>query len=1187
MAVGRFISLWKPVANSKDLWPSKAVRAKRLLALDGIRLVAIVWLISSEAFTSVFWPPQSDRIEFLGTAQYVLNADLAYDLFLLVSGVSITSMVLAEVDTTGGFNILQFTFRRWLSLWPALACGLLLNMLLDRNAASHCSDSLEWLSVLLFVNNYVGDLRCMPQTWLVAVLFQLYLLTPFLIFACVNYQTREMRRYMSGFIILIFLSTLPIFVAWLFYETWGNEYVYSPMAWPPGPFFKGVFLRWSPYIAGMAVALLKWDASIPLEDGQEKKNKEQQGMPLHEMIAERMPVTCQDATGVLLDLLADILCLLVMLWITFEGTQQSKAHLSLLLRVTYAWVAARLLYRLLSHRFPALENMLSTGVSYTAAKLAYCGLVLQGLIFFDIRGLLSVFESPATEPLAQSIGLYILAWLMLSVAFAVLGYVMHLLVRHPFQKLVTVCEDGQSEGGKQSQPDIPPPLQRKKSIVELQGKGKNLHDESSLSALGVTAVHDMEITVKSDTSSVLQTFPNEFVPSKGGKYFQGKQPIVERDGAYWILCTVSAYNEGGEDMAETLISLHEQAQNLPEGVRMHILLVFDGWNKTSASMRRYMARLYPGSEAEQQKAVHKAKSSPQESHSPRWIQEVDRTDSMPWYKKTLPVTFTLQQLSGNGQLSEVDIAPGRSLFVSTIIKFDNRKKSNSHEWYLRAFGKQYESKLMYLTDVGTTADQYCVPRLAHFMDINPDYVAVTGFQRVQRLRQGATLVEHLQREVQAYELGPGMCHNVKASQGLLGFQLILCGPCQMIRSEDALKDDFLDAFFNMINKDPTEAGILHANIQLTEDMAFGCYLYGMTPNKKTGYVPDAYFDYDVETAPDRFMKQRRRWNNGIVAGIHHLINPFGRLWCLSQKPWHLRLTNFVVMCQQYLLVMQFLILPGIYIFNIFQALGGFHMQQAATTSMGQTHPLFPIYFDYIKPIEWLLPMLGSGLYVVFLSVWVFSHRRREFIPWMYYVMLVVNLVIGTLTAAFIISFFADTGTVYGPTASSLVMFLYLTPLLSPVLSSLALGDTYGIVVSIVNLPFMLAFLPMWILLGGYGIARFCDLTWGNRPHESDSLDGSRRDEYMKKCQAMGLRIILMYLLGNVAIGGFLIALGFMWSGNSLLIFLVLVIPFFLSSCGGLIFNIQYAAKYRWGGSLRRCLAFLSGKPKSSSPSPAC
>jgi hypothetical protein len=38
---------------------------------------------------------------------------------------------------------------------------------------------------------------------------------------------------------------------------------------------------------------------------------------------------------------------------------------------------------------------------------------------------------------------------------------------------------------------------------------------------------------------------------------------------------------------------------------------------------------------------------------------------------------------------------------------------------------------MYLTDVGTTADRFCLPRLVSYMDVNPDYVAVTGFQRVQ------------------------------------------------------------------------------------------------------------------------------------------------------------------------------------------------------------------------------------------------------------------------------------------------------------------------------------------------------------------------------------------------------------------------------------------------------------------------
>jgi len=46
----------------------------------------------------------------------------------------------------------------------------------------------------------------------------------------------------------------------------------------------------------------------------------------------------------------------------------------------------------------------------------------------------------------------------------------------------------------------------------------------------------------------------------------------------------------------------------------------------------------------------------------------------------LPVTYTVQQLDGNGEVVPVSIAPGRDIMVSTLVKFDNRRKHNSHEW---------------------------------------------------------------------------------------------------------------------------------------------------------------------------------------------------------------------------------------------------------------------------------------------------------------------------------------------------------------------------------------------------------------------------------------------------------------------------------------------------------------------------
>ena len=67
-------------------------------------------------------------------------------------------------------------------------------------------------------------------------------------------------------------------------------------------------------------------------------------------------------------------------------------------------------------------------------------------------------------------------------------------------------------------------------------------------------------------------------------------------------------------------------------------------------------------------------------HCCSWFTSIAETSNNYWYSEALPVTFSIQQVHESGSLAEVDIAPGRSLYVSTIIKYDNRRKHNSHEW---------------------------------------------------------------------------------------------------------------------------------------------------------------------------------------------------------------------------------------------------------------------------------------------------------------------------------------------------------------------------------------------------------------------------------------------------------------------------------------------------------------------------
>lgn len=136
-------------------------------------------------------------------------------------------------------------------------------------------------------------------------------------------------------------------------------------------------------------------------------------------------------------------------------------------------------------------------------------------------------------------------------------------------------------------------------------------------------------------------------------------------------------------------------------------------------------------------------------------------------------------------------------------------------------------------------------------------------------------------------------------------------------------------------------------------------------------------------------------------------------------------------------------------------------------------------------------------------------------------------------------------------------------LAGPVISSLALFDVYGLLVSIVNAPFFLAFSPMWVLMGAYGISRFADLSWGNRPHESRSAAAAHRDAYMKTTSVLGMAYMALYLSANLFTGVLLICFGFLWQGTGVVLFFLLIGPYCLSSVFAVIYNMQYAARYRW------------------------
>jgi len=357
-----------------------------------------------------------------------------------------------------------------------------------------------------------------------------------------------------------------------------------------------------------------------------------------------------------------------------------------------------------------------------------------------------------------------------------------------------------------------------------------------------------------------------------------------------------------------------------------------------------------------------------------------------------------------------------------------------------------------------------------------------------------------------------------------------------------------------------------ANLQLTEDLAFGCYLYALADgNYRTGYVPDAFFNYDVETKPEKYLKQRRRWMNGLVAGMNHLL--FKLLFTRHERPLPQRILLALVFVFQYHFSMQFLILPAFYMCAAYSMLGGFH-----------TDPSSELYMvNAIKPTRPWIPPAGAFAFWAFLAAWAVTHHRRAYVGWLYHLVLALVMVGGGLLGggSMVIWRVSPAGDAWGgggadgwgPAAAAMGAVCAAVP----VLSAAAALDPRGLRVSVVNSFLQLWFMPMYIFTGAYAMARFGDITWGNRPHQSASQDGAKRDECMRRCRRAGHLVVAAYLLANAAVGTLLILLGhFRWLGVDpfMVSTVVIIAPVALSSIFGLSFTTCYMARYRWAPWIR-------------------
>lgn len=150
----------------------------QLRPVDGLRALSILLVLAIHCvwFLSIF--DESVVELFYGAPiwlNWVFNGDLSLDVFFVISGFLISTILMKEYKKTGGIRFGRFYQRRFMRLMPAYLLALGFGLLAAPNK--------EYIwSNLLYINNLLpASTHFMPWTWSLAIEEQFYFLFPLLL----------------------------------------------------------------------------------------------------------------------------------------------------------------------------------------------------------------------------------------------------------------------------------------------------------------------------------------------------------------------------------------------------------------------------------------------------------------------------------------------------------------------------------------------------------------------------------------------------------------------------------------------------------------------------------------------------------------------------------------------------------------------------------------------------------------------------------------------------------------------------------------------------------------------------------------------------------------------------------------------------------------------------------------------
>jgi len=227
--------------------------------IDGVRALAILWVIAGHSVCFHLWVFPAEVVSIVERLGWLERADLGVDLFFVISGYLIASILMTEHRERGDISLRRFYARRWLRLTPVYIVAMVIGVpLLGTSLEIPGWDRLFGFNVqslwanLLYINNFLpyGE-QYMGWCWSLAVEEQFYLLAaPLLLFGL-----RRSRGRLVVVLLLLLVSSGLIRLAIIHTFGFTPPFQESPTSDASverlSTVYDNLYTRYGPLVAGV------------------------------------------------------------------------------------------------------------------------------------------------------------------------------------------------------------------------------------------------------------------------------------------------------------------------------------------------------------------------------------------------------------------------------------------------------------------------------------------------------------------------------------------------------------------------------------------------------------------------------------------------------------------------------------------------------------------------------------------------------------------------------------------------------------------------------------------------------------------------------------------------------------------------------------------------------------------------